>query len=317
MGPPVPGPVDATLGEVNQSIPVNSTEPESVLHTIMRMDFILLQMKIVLTALGIIYLAAHGALRRPPSAAPPKRKKGSKKEVDEENSTQGLTPSDAILFPLLAGTILIGLYYLIHWLQDPELLSKIMRYYMSITAVASLTILFSHALHLATSFVFPRYWRDTKGDGSLLMIEPALRSQQMCSQDGASRGRIETKKNPLPGRPSNIQFSDKVTNSLWEIRRLLSESWTVKLRIHGIIDERHGVKFNDMVAFVAAVLTCLAFQRTNSTALSNIVGQGVSYGSLMWISPTTFTTSTLLLIGLFFYDIVMVFFTCVPFLSSL
>ncbi|KAJ3503375.1 hypothetical protein NM208_g16528 [Fusarium decemcellulare] len=90
------------------------------------LDFLLLELKLVFSAIGIIYLGAHAALRRPPSAAPAKKKPGDKHEGDERFA-QGLEPSDAIMFPLMAAFVLVGLYYLIQWLQDPNILNKILR----------------------------------------------------------------------------------------------------------------------------------------------------------------------------------------------
>ena len=43
--------------------------------------------------------------------------------------------------------------------------------------------------------------------------------------------------------------------------------------------------------------------------LTNIMGFGFCYGTLQLMSPTTFWTGTLVLAGLFIYDIVMVFYT--------
>ena len=78
---------------------------------------------LVLAALFPIYAGAHASLRRPPSAAMPlKKKRKTKTKGDDEDSEDeeleveqhvGLTPSDAIMFPVLAGFTLSGLYFLI------------------------------------------------------------------------------------------------------------------------------------------------------------------------------------------------------------
>ena len=43
--------------------------------------------------------------------------------------------------------------------------------------------------------------------------------------------------------------------------------------------------------------------------MTNIIGFGFCYGTLQILSPTTFWTGTMVLAGLFVYDIVMVFYT--------
>src|SRR5689334_22670946 len=68
----------------------------------------LLLAKLVVSSVTCIYIGAHGSIRRPPSAAP--RKKGSRYgKGEEDRHIEGLTQSDAILFPVLAGTVLMGL----------------------------------------------------------------------------------------------------------------------------------------------------------------------------------------------------------------
>ena len=44
----------------------------------------------------------------------------------------------------------------------------------------------------------------------------------------------------------------------------------------------------------------------------NLIGFGFCYGTLQLMSPTTFWTGSLILGGLFIYDIIMVFYTYVP-----
>src|SRR4051794_30981933 len=86
---------------------------------------VLLYTHVILAALFPIYIGSHASLRRPSSAATPvKSKSGDEDEddIDVEPVVEGLTPSDAIMFPILAGITLAGLYFLIKWLKDPALL---------------------------------------------------------------------------------------------------------------------------------------------------------------------------------------------------
>lgn len=92
---------------------------------------------LILAAVFPIYIGAHASLRRPPSAAVPKKKTAAEKakswEEDEEEEVhiEGLTPSDAVLFPVMAGITLAVLYGIIKWLNDPRLLNKILNVYFS------------------------------------------------------------------------------------------------------------------------------------------------------------------------------------------
>ena len=101
-----------------------------------------------------IYAAAHASLLRPSSAdasVKPLRKRRSSlgsdvfdnvsdddDDYDFDNGSQlieGLTPSDAVTMPLLAGVTLGGLYLLIKWLDDPSIISRLLGYYMSVLGV--------------------------------------------------------------------------------------------------------------------------------------------------------------------------------------
>lgn len=135
--------------------------PLTIMDTLQDMDFLLLELKLVTGAMGIIYLGAHASLRRPPSATISKDKK--RRKQDDETFSQGLELSDAILFPIMAAVVLVGLYYLIQWLQDPALINKILRSYMTTASMASLLTFYAHGIQVVSSFVFPRFWRGRDG----------------------------------------------------------------------------------------------------------------------------------------------------------
>ncbi|KAM0252468.1 hypothetical protein ACHAP5_001116 [Fusarium lateritium] len=270
-------------------------------------SFILLEIKLVLSAISIIYLGAHAALRRPPSAAPAKEKKPGEKEDDEERFAQGLEPSDAIMFPLMAGAVLIGLYYLIQYLQDPDILNKILRWYMSTMSVASLVSIYSHGIELVTSLVFPRYWRGW--DGRLRAVKQKTRAVQICDDAGNPTAEILETGNPFPGPFACLAFTEKIRKSGWELRSLLTRHWAIKFFMHGMGKEEGRIKFAHVISLLMALSTALVYSYTTSPLLGNTLGYAMCYGSLLLISPTDFLTSTLLLVGLFFYDIVMVFYT--------
>ncbi|KAK2930065.1 Presenilin/signal peptide peptidase [Fusarium oxysporum f. sp. vasinfectum] len=236
-----------------------------------------------------------------------RKKKPGSKDDDEERFAQGLEPSDAIIFPLMAGAVLIGLYYLIQWLKDPDILNKILRWYMSTMSVASLVSIYSHGIEVVTSLAFPRYWRGR--DGRLREADQKTRSVQVCDDAGNSDAAIPETQNPFPGPFACLAFSEKIRKSGWELRGLLKRHWAIKLFIHGMGKEEGRIKFAHVVSLVMALATALIYSSTTSPLLSNMLGYAMCYGSIQLISPTDFLTSTLILVGLFFYDIIMVFYT--------
>ncbi|CZR42462.1 uncharacterized protein FPRO_09765 [Fusarium proliferatum ET1] len=301
-----PAALEGSLDALNSTLANGQSWLSSFAH-IKDLSFVMLEVRLVLSAIGIIYLGAHAALRRPPSAQPSKKKKPGSKDDDEESFAQGLEPSDAIVFPLMAGAVLIGLYYLIQWLKDPDILNKILRWYMSTMSVASLVSIYSHGIEVVTSLAFPRYWRGS--DGRLREADQKTRSVQVCDDAGNPNAAIPKTKNPFPGPFACLALSEKIRKSGWELRGLLKRHWAIKLFIHGMGKEEGRIKFAHVVSLVMALATALIYSSTTSPLLSNMLGYAMCYGSLQLISPTDFLTSTLILVGLFFYDIIMVFYT--------
>ncbi|KAI1017910.1 hypothetical protein LB504_004116 [Fusarium proliferatum] len=301
-----PAALEGSLDALNSTLANGQSWLSSFAH-IKDLSFVMLEVRLVLSAIGIIYLGAHAALRRPPSAQPAKKKKPGSKDDDEESFAQGLEPSDAIVFPLMAGAVLIGLYYLIQWLKDPDILNKILRWYMSSMSVASLVSIYSHGIEVVTSLAFPRYWRGR--DGRLREADQKTRSVQVCDDAGNPDTAIPKTQNPFPGPFACLAFSEKIRKSGWELRGLLKRHWAIKLFIHGMGKEEGRIKFAHVVSLVMALATALIYSSTTSPLLSNMLGYAMCYGSLQLISPTDFLTSTLILVGLFFYDIIMVFYT--------
>lgn len=278
------------------------------------LDFMLLESKLVFTAVAIIFIGAHGALRRPPSAAPPpqKTKNGKQaKKPEDDHFTEGLQASDAIMFPLLAGVVLIGLYYLIKWLQDPAILNKILRGYMSVMGVVSTGKLSGDTIQFAMSLVFPDYWID--GQGRIFHIDPRKRRQWLLKSPGAGdsdRELDEKKDTPLPDALSKrLSISKATKNTLWKIRHLLTEEWSVRLALRGIIKESFDVKLASVIGYLFGLVITTTYLMTNSSLLSNLLGAAFCYAAFMIMSTTSFAIGSMVLAGLFVYDIVMVFYT--------
>lgn len=310
----VPSPVTPPFDEISQNLTnitgaSNATAGASPEWDLARVASLLtMEGKLIFSALAIIYVGAHGALRRPPSAAPPKRKKGEKADrKEDEPITEGLMPSDAIVFPLLAGAMLIGLYYLIQWLQDPAILNKILRVYMSVAGVASLTTLMAHALRVGSGFVFPNWVREK---GVLCRVDDDRETYVKTNGNDGEETEVMTTGNPLPSALRKIfPITAKVDRLLWDVRHLLIDEWTVKAKVHGLFREKFHLSVTHVLGFFLAFGTVSAYYMTGSPFLSNIMGYGFCYGTALIMSPTTFGTGSLVLMGLFFYDIVMVFYT--------
>jgi minor histocompatibility antigen H13 len=302
--------IDITLTDANATGNNVTVTPGGALAGIFDdASFFLLELQLVLSAIGIIYISSHAALRRPPSASVPGAgtKEERKKKDDEENFTQGLMPSDAIMFPILAGAMLVGLYYLIQWLQDPAILNTILRYYMSTMSIASLLTLYAHSTELVLSFLFPRFWRGR--DGLLRKVDQEHKAILICDDVGNTMDGSTAESNPCPGLPAFLSRPGKIQEAVWEIRRLLTQNWTIRFYIRGAVKVKLPFRLSHVMALFLSVATAVVYFSTNSTFLSNMLGYGMCYGSLLIISPTDFLTSSLVLSGLFLYDIVMVFYT--------
>lgn len=285
---------------------------------IVAMDYFEIETKMILSALVIIYLGAHASLRRPPSAAPPKKlkRKAGKLVVDNEKEqfAQGFQASDAIMFPVLAGAVLIGLYYVIKWLQDPGLLNKFLRSYMAISGIVGMVLFFNDGMRSVLSLVFPDYWVDRSG--RFFEVDPVSRTQKLLKspQDDDSEKEVDPKKTlPLPGFVSGLSVSADFSKSVWTARRLLTDDCLLKMVLfnRGLVCE---ISVTGIVSFILSCIVETLYLQTNSSTLSNILGLAVCYSGCMWMSVTSFAIGTMVLAGLFVYDIIMVFYT--PFMIA-
>ncbi|KAK3383529.1 signal peptide peptidase-domain-containing protein [Lasiosphaeria ovina] len=275
-------------------------------------SFLLFEAQVILSALGIIWIGAHGSLRRPPSAAPAKRDVNGKKPKDDQ-FTEGFAASDAIMLPIMAGAVLIGLYYLIEWLQEPDILNRILRVYMSAISIASLGRPSMDALEILTSLVFPTIWADRSG--RIYRIDPVRRCQFLTHpSEEDSEIPAEGKQTPFPGPLSNLRLSDRASQIVWEIRHLFTEEWTARLAVHGLINVNSNLKLNNLLGFVVSIGVAIVYYLTGWHVLSNLLGSAFSYTAFALMSPTSFVIGTMVLVGLFVYDIVMVFYT--PFMIA-
>ncbi|KAI4613507.1 uncharacterized protein J4E87_009808 [Alternaria ethzedia] len=276
----------------------------------------------ILASLFPIYAAAHASLTRPSTAAkPPKKSRKDRRrdaaaededsdsedeEEDEEpeNEMEGLSPRHIILFPLFAGISLATLYFLLKWLKDPSILSKALNAYFAVFGFFAVTKLVSDVLDIGHSIIFPR--RHVLG-GALYHVDgKAGRAVPVAGNTKAS-GPITS---PLPGFLARIPLSDGAKEWLWADRAMPSNKWTLKLYLERALAGKARVGAHTLVGAVVALATLVYFNLVDKTwYLTNLLGFSFAYGSIQVISPTTFATGSAILVGLFFYDIYMVFFT--------
>lgn len=290
-------------------------------------DLILMYIHLLASALFPIWIGSHASLRRPPGGVCKDVKRLSSAsgvlevdddddddELEEESSIEGLTPSDAIMFPILAGFTLAGLYFLIKWMDDPRLLNRILGWYFSCIGVFGIGKLAADTLNVATTFVFPSTWASGQ---DVYIVEPLLRQQMIvvetpfkAARGGPNHHKFLDNPTPLPGLSSCIKFPSPITKFLWTTRALLIEHWIFRAQLHGSGSFKSRVRLNDVTGFTIGVAAIAVYNFGGKPWwLTNLMGFGFCYGTLQLMSPTTFWTGSLVLMGLFIYDVVMVFYT--------
>lgn len=268
---------------------------------------------LILAALFPIYAGAHASLSRPSTAAKSttKQRRSSNAGEDEDDEDEeehrimeGLSPTDAILMPLFAGTALASLYFLLKWLKDPALLNKILNAYFAIFGVFSVSRLVTDALDIGHSLIYPR--RYTLG-GTLYQVDG--KEEQAVPVAGKT---IDSKpiSSPLPGGFSKVNLPSRLSKFIWADRAMPSNKWTLRLHIHRVFTGKFKVGPHGFVGVLAGLATVAYFNLVDKPwYLTNLLGYGFSYGALQLMSPTTFATGSLILGALFFYDIYFVFYT--------
>ncbi|KAF1997693.1 hypothetical protein P154DRAFT_273147 [Amniculicola lignicola CBS 123094] len=273
---------------------------------------------LMVSALFPIWTGAHASLSRPSSAAKPTRRKKRKvaagddtddeedddDEEEETNKMEGLSPTDALLMPLLAGCTLAGLYFLLKWLQDASLLNKILNGYFAIFGVFSVARLITDALDIGHSLIFPR--RYALG-GALYRVNGR---EKKATPVAGYTGDKQVILSPLPGFLVRIPLSNKWREMLWADRAMPGNKWTLRGYIHRVFAGKVLIGAHGLFGFAAALAVVVYFNLVDKPwYLTNLMGFGFSYGALQLMSPTTFSTGALILSALFFYDIYFVFYT--------
>lgn len=265
---------------------------------------------VILSALFSIYTGAHASLSIPSSAAKPSKPVRPAADDDDgedsedegnQQKMEGLSPVDAIMFPLLAGCTLAGLYFLIKWLEDPTLLNKILNWYFSVFGVLSVARLLTDSMSVVTSYIFPTIYTS---DGEVWTVDRKGRKAESTSSKSIHRDL------PLPGQLSKLELSPKTNEILWILKELPSRQLHVHAYVHKIAEARFRIGPQGFSGLILAVLAILYFNLIDKPWwLTNVLGLSFAYSALQLMSPTTFWTGTMILSSLFVYDIYFVFFT--------
>lgn len=263
---------------------------------------------LLVSAIFPIYTAAHASLSRPLSAAPKKKgEKGSADDRDDDDESdeqespkiESLTPSDALLFPLLAGATLASLYFILKWLQDPAWLNWALGLYFSQMGLFFAMKFLKDVFSVIRSYLFPT---EFSAAGSRWKVD--LERKTYISDKGP------ISKSPLPGIFRHVPLPDSISYLIWTLQDLLYTKARLSLHLHQLVTLKTSI---DLLDLVSLVLSCAIVYYHTFVAkpwfLTNFLGFSFCYGSLQFMTPSTAWTGTLVLSALFFYDIYFVFFT--------
>ncbi|KAJ5952917.1 Peptidase A22B signal peptide peptidase [Penicillium vulpinum] len=270
---------------------------------------------LLVSALFPIWIGAHASLTRPSSAAKAPKKKADKNkdeyDTDDEEGhgplqkMEGLEPSDALIFPLTAGLTLGALYLVIKWLEDPAILNKILSFYFSQMGLFFAFAFLKDMLLMVRSFVFPRYYRQ---GGQLWKVKQSecifIASEHHPAKPHSIRN------SPLPGFLGQLPLPRMVLRLLWTCRNVSHQRLKVRAHVRGLFDFKCLVGLLDILSAIISLSAVGYFAFVaNPWWLTNFLGFCFCYGTLQFMSPSTFWTGTLIMGSLFFYDIYFVFFT--------
>lgn len=267
-----------------------------------------LYIHLILSALFPIVTGSFASLSRPSTAAKPSKKAKKPEDDDEddeddeevEQKMEGLSPRDAIVLPITAGLVLAGLYWLIkQYGADP--INLILGWYFSGVGIFSVGKILNDAAALALSVLFPKYFSHK---GKLYKVDGKERKAVTNGMEQESRI------SPLPGVMGLIPLHRAFNNYLWTLRSAPTQKYSFVAYIKGVLDVNGPVTLLNGAAGLAS-LAAISYNHFIDKPwwLTNLQGFAVSYTALQVMSPTTFATGSLILTGLFFYDIWAVFFT--------
>ncbi|PUU74315.1 signal peptide peptidase-domain-containing protein [Tuber borchii] len=261
------------------------------------LPFIPTYVHLITIALLPIVTGSFASLKRPGNAARPQSEDQNLDQDDEPPQVENLTASDALWFPVSAGLCLGSLYLIINYLDDPAIINKILTWYFCGMGTFAIAKGFSDSLGVLVTYLFPRRYRSKK-DGKLYVA--GYDSYKVKGDEGI--------KNENPSVFFIPQFMAK---SMWSLRRALYARYTL---VVGSPKGPPSFKATFWVGDLAGLMTGVLAVGTYALGgkhwlLTNIMGTSFAYGAMQLLSPTTFTTASILLGALFFYDIFFVFYT--------
>ncbi|KAH9808259.1 Presenilin, signal peptide peptidase, family [Teratosphaeria destructans] len=208
---------------------------------------------------------------------------------------EGLSPQDAIVFPVTAGVVLAALYFLIKR-YGADVVNVVLGVYFSVVGTFSVGNMVSDAGHLLAGLRLPRLLRQGREAGGRL--------------DGASHARAQDASRETSPALLGISLPDAWLKGLWHVRALVKQKFSTTLYIHDVVDFRATLtRISAVSAVVGVGSVAYATFIDKPWWLTNLQGFGVCYGALQLLSPTSFPTGSLILLGLFCYDVWAVFFT--------
>lgn len=288
-------------------IPINDLLEEVVRQLALVRPMLGTYVHVLLSALFAIYTGSHASLTKPTSAAKPAKKRKAQGDDDEEESTEslqrmeGLSPTDAIMFPVLAGSTLAGLYFIIKWLEDPAILNTILNWYFAVFGLLGVAKLFTDAMGFFQSIIFPSKYT-CRGKSW------EIKSKQRIAT--STEEPLKKCSSPLPGVLSKIKLPPKVISALWVLREMPMKRIQIRVYVHKMLEASVHIGPQGCLSFLLALAATLYFNLVAKPWwLTNILGYSFAYASLQLMSPTTFSTGSLILAALFVYDIYFVFYT--------
>lgn len=267
---------------------------------------------ILASALFPIYISAHASLSRPSSAAkPPSENDDDTDGEDGEPQSrrqriESLEPTDALMFPLMAGFTLSMLYMLLKWLGDAAILNKIMSFYFSQMGVYFITTFLKDSLQVMRSFVFPKRYQQGNKVWDANQSERIFTVRAQSHPSKAS----EIRHSPLPGIFGSIPLPAPIRSTVWFCRNLAYQQVKFQTHVRGVQKAKALIGLFDVVSVVLALAATGYFAFVEKPWwLTNFLGFSFCYNTLQLLTPSTFWTGSLLLGSLFFYDIYFVFYT--------
>ncbi|KAK0874115.1 hypothetical protein LTS02_000497 [Friedmanniomyces endolithicus] len=263
---------------------------------------------LIVSALFPIYAGAHASLSRPSSAAKPVEEKRKPSETVDESDDEdeevlqkleGMSPRDAVIYPVVAAVTLAGLYYLITK-YGARAINLIFGWYFAVAGVFSVAKLVSDAAVVGICFVFPTYF----GWSGRLYRVNGLKREAVIVHGVAVESETDSPAAIVPA------WTKPFFDTVWDVRAAIKQRYTVAMRIGNTPDEKTNFTIIHILATLVGIATsAYANLVAKPWYLTNLQGFAVCYTTFQMLSPTTFTTGSLLLSGLFCYDIWAVFFT--------